>query len=446
MDLTGSNGLRAVAVVLLGFGVSLGPIAAPGPAAANDLRTELRHLLATHPKLLAARKSVDAATEGIREARSGYLPKVTLSGDAGPEVVDSPSRRSTEGETFSDTRRSSTLTVTQNVFDGFAVDAANRIAALEKDSTGQSYRIAEQELLYGGIEAYVEVLKHTSMLEIAKANERTLQEQLQLESERVERGSGLAVDVLQAKARLQLARERAVTVAGDLRQAMSTYTQTFDRPASPARMKLPAIPVAALPETLDGAVSIASEENPALKVSLMQVDIASEQRTVAEASYWPRIDLVGEGSWENDVDGVAGVRREGKVVLRAVWDIFDGFLTPARSSKAAIAYGAALDSRIAIDRGVRDKVRRAWEQYRTSAEQKELLSNAVNIASEVFEARKKLRNAGKESAINVLDSESELSGARLRLASATHEHLLAAYRVLLQTGRLTPETLSIGTN
>ncbi len=251
--------------------------------------------------------------------------------------------------------------------------------------------------------------------------------------------------MLQAKARLQLARERAVTVAGDLRQAMSTYTQTFDRPASPARMKLPAIPVAALPETLDGAVSIASEENPALKVSLMQVDIASEQRTVAEASYWPRIDLVGEGSWENDVDGVAGVRREGKVVLRAVWDIFDGFLTPARSSKAAIAYGAALDSRIAIDRGVRDKVRRAWEQYRTSAEQKELLSNAVNIASEVFEARKKLRNAGKESAINVLDSESELSGARLRLASATHEHLLAAYRVLLQTGRLTPETLSIGT-
>lgn len=445
MGLTGSNGLRAIGVALYGVAVLLGPIAVSGPVAANDLRTELRHLLETHPRLLAARKSVDAASEGVREARSGYLPKVTLSGDAGPEVVDSPSRRSTEGETFSDTRRSSTLTVTQNVFEGFRVDAVNRIAALEKNSTGQSYLIAEQEMLYHGVEAYLEVLKHSAMLDIARANERTLQEQLQLESERVERGSGLAVDVLQAKARLQLARERVVTVAGDLRQAMSTYTQTFDRPPSPARMTLPPLPVSALPESVEGAVSIAAEENPVLKQSLMRVDIASEQRTVAESTYWPRVDLVGEGSWERDVDGVAGIRREGKVVLRAVWDIFDGFLTPARSSKAAIEYGAALDNRLAIDRGVRDRVRRAWEQYRTSAEQKELLANAVNIAAEVFEARKKLRNAGRESAINVLDAESELSGARLRLASATHEHLLAAYRVLLQTGRLTPETLSIGT-
>jgi adhesin transport system outer membrane protein len=443
VGLTGSSGLRAVAVGLWAFASMAIPALMPGPAAAQDMRVELRHLLESHPRLLAARKSLDAASEGVREANSGYLPKVTLRGDVGPEVVDSPSRRSTEQETFSDTSRSSTLTVTQNVFDGYYTDANTRIAELEKQATDQDYLIQEQQLLADGIEAYLNVLKQAAMLEIARLNERTVQEQLQLESARVERGSGLAVDVLQAKSRLQLARERVVTVSGDLREAMSVYSQAFDRPASPAQMTLPPLPAAALPETLESAISIATAENPVLKQSLARIDIASEKRTTAEATYWPRLDLVGEGSWEKDSAGVAGIRREGKVVLRAVWDIFDGFLTPARASKAAIEYGTALDNRLDKDRDVRDKVRRAWERYRTTADQRDLLSNAVNIASEVFEARKKLRNAGKESAINVLDAESELSHARLRFSSAIHDHQIAAYRVLLQIGRLTPETLSL---
>lgn len=438
-----STPFRKIVPIWLGACI-VGLATLPAPLSAASLRDELRHLVDTHPRLDAARKAVDAAGEGIREAKSGYYPQVRLSGDVGPEVVDSPSRRSTEGETFSDTRRSSTLTVTQNLFEGFRKDAATNIAKLEQNSSDFDYRIALQNLLLEGVQAYINVLKQSELLDIARKNERTLQEQLKLESARVERGSGLAVDVLQAKARLQLALERVVTIQGELRQAMSVYVQTFDHPPVPARMSAHPPPAELLPETMAAALSIAVEENPVLKRSMTRIDIASEKRTVAESTYWPRIDLVGEGSWEKDVDGVSGIRREGKVVVRAVWDIFDGFLTPARSSRAAIEYGAALDNRLASDRDVRDRVRRAWEQYRTSGEQKELLANAVNIASEVFDARVKLRQRGRESVINVLDAENEQNSARLRLTAANYDHILSAYRLLLQTGRLTPETLGLG--
>ncbi|MEX2455526.1 MAG: TolC family protein [Rhodospirillaceae bacterium] len=412
-------------------------------AVAETLPSELRHLLQTHPKLHAARKSVEAAGEGIREAESGYLPRVRLSGDYGPERVDSPSRRAAEGDAFSGTHRSGTLTVTQNLFEGFRTGAATKIAELEQDSSGHDYTIAEQTLLLDGIRVYISVLKQSQLLEIAKRNEQTLLEQLNLESARVERGSGLAVDVLQAKSRLQLSRERVVTIFGELRQALSTYVEVFDRPAVPAQMKTPVPPQTILPQSLEAAVSTALDENIVLKRSRTRIDIASERRTVAGSTYWPRIDLVGEGSWENDVDGVSGIRREGKIVVRAVWDIFDGYLTPARSARAAIEYGSALDTRLAADRDVRDRVRRAWEQYQTVGEQKELLINAVNIAAEVFEARQKLRQGGRESVINLLDAENELNNARLRLSAATFDHILAAYRLLLQIGLLTPDTLGL---
>ena len=287
------------------------------------------------------------------------------------------------------------------------------------------------------------VLKHTKLLEIAKLNEQTLLDQLDLESARVERGSGLAVDVLQAKSRLQLARERVVTIQGDLRQAKSSYFELFDRPPNPTKMRLPAIPVSDLPKTSDGAVTIAVDESAVLKRSMNAVDIASEQRNVEDSSFWPRIDLVSEGSWEDDVDGTPGVRREGRVILHAAWDLFDGFLTPSRSARATADYGAALDSRLDTDRDVRDRVRRAWAQYQTTAEQRDLLENAVNIASEVFEARKKLRQRGRESVINLLDAENELNTARLRFNDASFNHVIAAYRLLLQTGRLNPDTLNL---
>lgn len=410
---------------------------------ANPLTEELRHLLDTNPRLKAAQKGVSSAEQGIREARAGYFPKVNLSGDIGQEYVDSPSRRSTQGEDFFDTRRATTLTVTQNLFEGFRTSASEKIAALEKDVSSVRYRITEQTLLFDGIRAYVNVLKQSKLLEIAKQNETTLQDQLELESERVERGSGLAVDVLQAKSRLQLARERVVSILGDLRNAHSIYIELFNRPAVPNQMTVPVVPRGALPETLDGAVSIAAAENAVLKQSRNVVEIASERRTVEQSTFWPRIDLVGEGSWEKNVDGVPGVRREGQVTVRAVWDIFDGFLTSARSSRASVDYSAALDGRRTIDRDVRNRVRQAWSRYRTTRDQEELLQNAVNIASEVFEARQKLRQRGRESVINLLDAENELNSARLRHTDSSFNHVLAAYRVLLQTGRLTPDTLQL---
>jgi len=433
---TGRLGAIVSATALAAAGLS-------GPASGASLDQELRHLLETHPRLEASRKAVTAADEGITEARSGYFPNVRFSGEAGPEYVDSPTRRDTHDRAFDGTRKSSTLTVTQNLFEGYRTTGETRIARFQREAAEQNYRIAEQTALIEGIGAYVNILRQTRLLAIAHDNEETLQRQLNLETARVARGSGLSVDVLQAKARLQLARERVVTFEGQLREVRSSYLEIFGRPPNPVAMTLPTPPLDILPKTQEGAESIAASENVVLKRSETRIKIAEQRRTVAQHTYWPRLDLVGEGSLEKDVDGIAGVRREGRVVVRAVWDIFDGFLTPARSGRAAAEYGAALDTRRVEDRDVRDRVRRAWERFRTAGRQKELLANAVNIAAEVFDARQKLRLRGRETVINVLDAENELNTARLRLTAAQFDHVLAAYQLLLQIGRLTPEQLKL---
>jgi len=64
----------------------------------------------------------------------------------------------------------------------------------------------------------------------------------------------------------------------------------------------------------------------------------------------------------------------------------------------------------------------------------------------VFIARRKLRQAGKETVINVLDSENEVNNARINLTDASYDSSIAVYRVLQGMGRLDVNHLQLHAN
>jgi len=69
------------------------------------------------------------------------------------------------------------------------------------------------------------------------------------------------------------------------------------------------------------------------------------------------------------------------------------------------------------------------------------LRNASLIAREVFEARQKLRAAGNDTAINVLDAETEVFNARIKQVRAEFDARLARAQLLFSMGQLTPANL-----
>ena len=90
-----------------------------------------------------------------------------------------------------------------------------------------------------------------------------------------------------------------------------------------------------------------------------------------------------------------------------------------------------------------EELKIVWEQLLTARQRVGLLENAVITAEEVFNARRRLRDAGKETAINVLDAESEVFAARLNHLAALFDSDVAVYRILFAMGRLTPDNLGL---
>jgi adhesin transport system outer membrane protein len=64
----------------------------------------------------------------------------------------------------------------------------------------------------------------------------------------------------------------------------------------------------------------------------------------------------------------------------------------------------------------------------------------------VFVARRRLREAGKETVINVLDAENEVNRARINLTIASSDSIVATYRVLQGMGRLDVKHLMLRTD
>lgn len=406
------------------------------PAQAESLPEMLHKLLEEHPQVEAQREIVESSFESQKEAASTFLPRVDITSAHGFESIDRTETNPPANQTNYPTENY-TLTVTQNLFDGFRSTSTKKSAAIATGLANSTLGLTEQQILFEAISSYLNVLRQIELTNLSLENQNTLKQQLNLEDERVQRGSGIAVDVLQAKSRLQISKERYTAFMGALKDAVSRYTQVFNEVPNLDTMSLPDMPHHNIPETLEMAIEYAVKENPSLEASKKSVDLASEARTSAKSAYFPTVDIVGTSAFDDNASGTSGHETKYSVALKTSWSIFNGFADRARIKRSQHDYQAALSTDTFTERKIVEEVKLAWSSLKTSQERLALLKNAVNIAGEVHDARKRLRDAGSETALNVLDAENELFRAKIDAASAEYDYYTSLYRLLLSMGQLT---------
>jgi outer membrane protein, adhesin transport system len=418
-------------------------LTAPSSAAkAQSMSEELQHLLETHPLIKSKESVLAGGAEGITAARAGYLPTVKLTGDTGPEYVNSPTRRSTEGHAFYKGRETMGVVVTQRLFDGYSTDSAVESAKLTEAYYGSDLRDTQQNTMLQGIKSYLNVLRYHRLIQLARENERKVQDQMNLEDERVVKGSGVAADVLAAKQRLQMAKEARVDFEGQFSIWTATYQQLYGHPPNVAAFSDPPLPSALLPGELTEAVALAERNNPMVDMSVKGEALAEERRRGAEAGYYPNLDLIGRANYENDKNATLGVRRDWSLLLTASWEIFSGFKTQAQVAQATYQQAAARDSRDYASRAASEAARTAWFTLNSARQRTVLLENAAVMAEEVWLNARKRQEGGNGTVRDVLDEEMRINDARIKHANAYYDMILAGYSLLSAMGELNMDSVT----
>ena len=415
---------------------------------ANPLEVELRNLLDNHPGLKAARLTSAAAGDRVRAATGALYPKLTLAGDAGKEDISSTSYSNfatSEKSIPQDSllnRRKLSLVAELNLFNGGRDSATIRLAETETAIQEANLKALTQDVLLESLVAYLQMARFQTLIGLAKLNEQTTQQQLELEAKRVDGGGGIAVDVLQARTRLQIVRERRVFYEQGLRDAMANYEQVFGRAPDVLTLQDLQYFEQQLPKTIADATTRGIEKSARLQAAVLQIEKSKSLIEMEKSGFMPKLDLVALQGKDRNAMQLAN-REEKSVLLRLNWQLFSGGETMARMSAAVKDSEEAFERDALARNKVREAIRISWNQVINGSERLELLDSAAGISRDVMNNRKRLRDAGKESAVIVLDAEVEYFGVLFNKVNAMYDTRIGSYRLLASMGELSPENLGL---
>ena len=416
------------------------------PLFAADLQSELIFLRDTHPMLRATSFAVTAAEKRETAAKAGWYPKVDVAAEGGPEKITttpyasgapSPTPQATDLN-----RKKKSVTVTQNLFNGGRTLATTSVAKIEREMKDSDRSATSQEVLLEAVTAYLNVLKNQMLISLSEINEETTKRQLDMEKMRVERGGGLIVDELQAATRLQIVRERRVLYEQGMRDAISSYEQVFGKTPDMKLFQDVDIIKTRMPATIDSAIEDAEENNPRLLAARLATERSYRLIRMESAGFMPNIDLVGTRNRESDA-GQLYRKDEDSVLVKMSWNLFSGRETVSRAQAAAYDYRESAEKEKNVNNKTKESVRVAWNQYKKGMERLELLETAVKSSQGVMRGRKKLRDAGKETALAVLDSEVEHFGLLANKVNAIIDARMGSYRLLSALGKLDINTINL---
>ena len=414
-------------------------------AQAGGLQSELVQLRANNPLLRASDFAVKAAQARQQVAQAAWLPKVTLTADAGPEELTTTNYNgATPGDpnTTDLQRRKWGLSIEQNLYNGGRTVATEAIADLSLGIKQAEYSATSQEVLLEALVAYLQVLKNQIQIELATINEETTKQQLDLEQKRVAKGGGIIVDEMQAATRLQVVRERRVIYEQEMRDALAAYEQVYGQAPDLTKFEDLATYSARMPKSLDEAIDVAVKGNPRLLAAKLTSDKANESINIEKAGFMPTVDLAVTHNRDKNAAGLYK-KNENSVLLKASWNLYSGGQNKFLTQAAAFDQMEAVELEANARNRVLESVRMAWNQYQKGIERVELLESATQTARSVMDGRKRLRDAGKETALAVLDAEVEYFGILANKVDAMIEARIGSYRLLSTLGLLNIQQLNI---
>lgn len=421
----------------LACGLSL--VAFSNSAMAETLTGAVTKALQENPDVQVQVKAKMIAETQVREAQGGYYPDLDLSSDFGYQYTDNEYTRTrtfTSDDDESQTRARGTLSLRQMIFDGF--ETPNLVDEAMANSDAQAYRLVAQAEQTGldTIQAFVEVMRRSRIVQLARANVATHRKYLGMVEERQKTGIGSRADVSQGEARLTTAEATLLEALNGLRDAVASYERIVGE--SPHKLERPNMPLAALPDSLDTALEMAMVSHPAILAAEKDVNAAYFQAEATKALFLPRFDIELEGTEANDINGVDGRDTDLQALLVMRYNLYNGGSDSARQRSAVFERSRVQSVLDQVRRLVAEEMKFSWNDMVTSRKRVDTLESVLASNIQVRDAYLEQFELGQRSLLDLLDSENELFIARNNLVNERYVALFNSYRVLTSMGKLLP--------
>jgi TolC family type I secretion outer membrane protein len=410
------------------------------PASAQTLTEAFAYAYNTNPQLLAQRASLRATDETVPQALSNWRPTVTFTGQAsrtraGFESPNPATGASTPTQFSSFTARSLDLSVVQPVYRGGRTEAQTRQAVNTVQAARAQTLAVETTVFQAVAQAYLDVVRDQTLVEVNRNNEAVLRKQLEATQERFRVGEVTRTDVAQAESSLAQATATRIASEGQLEVSRANYARAVGHP--PARLIFPR-ERPALPATREEALGLAANDNPAVISANFTELAARDNIDVVRGQLLPQISIVGDlnRSFAPSIVQRSSRQDQASISARLTMPLYEGGAIYSQTRQAEQTVG---QRRSQVDDARRQAVQQATQNWETLNAARAAIASfaaAVRAAQIALEGVQQEALVGSRTVLDVLISQQQLFTTQSQLVGAQHDAAVAEFNLAAAIGRL----------
>jgi outer membrane protein len=383
-------------------------------ASAATLTDALKITFQNNLELKAERKNLEVQREVLNISKSDFFPTLTLSGT----------------KNFENTNK---LT-NQSGADASITDTDTMTSSVKK----------EQDVFMKAIEAYTGLILAYEKLSINQENVNLLQRQFEIDNARLSRAQITATDLAQSQSSLSGAQAGYIGAQNNIITSKLAYENIIGPINTDEKLKKIYNSEVSIPSSLVEAKKISEQKSPDLIIAEIEYGQSELDVKIARSDLSPTAKLSLERSYTDDLSATYDEREKDVLQATVSWPFQFGGKNKSNVNKNLQVKGM---KKLLLENAFRNNTQGVTAAWSTLESSKSLLRavqsqvKAAEIANEgiSFEYESGLNR----STFDVLQSRSNLINAKINLAEAERNYLLAQYRLLKSAGLLNSDYLKL---
>ena len=415
------------------------------PVNAATLSDALRQTYQNNLELKAERKNLEVQKEVLNISKSDFFPTLTLTGTKSIEDTNKLTNQNGTDASITNTNpMTSSIKLEQTLLDG-----SERGTKYEKSKLGLNLSEAqlikkEQDVFMKAIEAYTGLILAYEKLSINEENVNLLQRQFEIDNARLSRAQITATDLAQSQSSLSGAQAGYIGAQNYIVTSKLAYENIIGPINSNEKLKKIYNSEVPLPSSLVDAKKISEQKSPDLIIAEIEYGQSELDVKIARSDLSPTAKLSLERSYTDDLSATYDEREKDVLQATVSWPFQFGGKNKSNINKNLQVKGM---KKLLLENAFRNNTQGVTAAWSTLESSKSLLRavqsqvKAAEIANEgiTFEYESGLNR----STFDVLQSRSNLINAKINLAEAERNYLLAQYRLLKSAGLLNSEYLKL---
>ena len=415
------------------------------PVNAATLSDALKQTYQNNLELKAERKNLEVQKEVLNISKSDFFPTLTLTGTKSIEDTNKLTNQNGTDASITNTNpMTSSIKLEQTLLDG-----SERGTKYEKSKLGLNLSEAqlikkEQDVFMKAIEAYTGLILAYEKLSINEENVNLLQRQFEIDNARLSRAQITATDLAQSQSSLSGAQAGYIGAQNYIVTSKLAYENIIGPINSNEKLKKIYNSEVPLPPSLVDAKKISEQKSPDLIIAEIEYGQSELDVKIARSDLSPTAKLSLERSYTDDLSATYDEREKDVLQATVSWPFQFGGKNKSNINKNLQVKGM---KKLLLENAFRNNTQGVTAAWSTLESSKSLLRavqsqvKAAEIANEgiSFEYESGLNR----STFDVLQSRSNLINAKINLAEAERNYLLAQYRLLKSAGLLNSEYLKL---